>query len=203
MEICTSQAAVSSLPKLPTPSSNAARPLLRTSSAALPRFLTSRSFRASTRASEETSTEVNTPYVVEGTSGFGESSSTTKVAEEKVSAAVEPEVVYDENAAPESEGPAFPESINEFLADLNLKFDSEDTISLVIYGSGALLALWLTSAVVSAVDSIPLFPKLMEVVGLGYTFWFTTRYLLFKKNREELVAKIEELKQQVLGTKDD
>ncbi|CAI0422000.1 unnamed protein product [Linum tenue] len=99
--------------------------------------------------------------------------------------------------------PADLDVCDNLIIIVNLQFDSEDTISLVIYGSGALLALWLTSAVVSAVDSIPLFPKLMEVVGLGYTFWFTTRYLLFKKNREELVAKIEELKQQVLGTKDD
>lgn len=43
-------------------------------------------------------------------------------------------------------------------------------------------------------------PKLLEVVGLGYIVWFSTRYLIFKKNREELSAKIEELKQQVLGS---
>ncbi|KAK7819425.1 protein curvature thylakoid 1d [Quercus suber] len=47
------------------------------------------------------------------------------------------------------------------------------------------------------------FPKLMEVVGVGYTFWFSYRYLIFKKNREELAVKIEELKQQVLGFDDD
>lgn len=78
------------------------------------------------------------------------------------------------------------------------------------------------------------FPKLMEVVGLGYTLWFSWRYLLFKvailreiwafifhrhddlisvliglllallqKNRDELATKIEELKQQVLGSNDD
>lgn len=70
----------------------------------------------------------------------------------------------------------------------------------------------------------------MEVVGLGYTIWFSSRYLLFKvligiayldiqlfnhvkaylmmiiilqKNREELVAKVQVLKQQVLGSNDD
>ncbi|KAH9712782.1 protein CURVATURE THYLAKOID 1D [Citrus sinensis] len=82
-------------------------------------------------------------------------------------------------------------------------FDSEDKYSLVLYGTGALLALWLTTVVVGAIDSIPLFPKLMEVVGLGYTLWFSWRYLLFKKNRDELATKIEELKQQVLGSNDD
>ncbi|MCE7766967.1 hypothetical protein GQL56_30545, partial [Pseudomonas putida] len=64
----------------------------------------------------------------------------------------------------------------------------------------AVTALWLTTAIVGAIDSIPLFPKLLEVVGLGYAVWFSTRYLLFKKNRDELAAKIEELKQEVLGS---
>ncbi|KAF5769126.1 putative cyanobacterial aminoacyl-tRNA synthetase, CAAD domain, protein CURVATURE THYLAKOID 1 [Helianthus annuus] len=41
----------------------------------------------------------------------------------------------------------------------------------------------------------------MELVGLGYSIWFTTRYLLFKRNRDELASKIEEVKQQVLGSK--
>ncbi|GAV59246.1 DUF4308 domain-containing protein [Cephalotus follicularis] len=93
--------------------------------------------------------------------------------------------------------------IFEFLDNLNIKVDFKDTYSILLYGSGALVALWFASAVVGAIDSIPLFPKLMEVVGLGYTLWFSIRYLLFKKNRDELTAKIEELKQQVLGLNDE
>ncbi|OMO56235.1 hypothetical protein CCACVL1_26683 [Corchorus capsularis] len=93
--------------------------------------------------------------------------------------------------------------ISEFLEKLNIKLDPEDAYPLLINGSGALAVFWLASAVVGAIDSIPVFPKLMEVVGLGYTVWFTSRYLLFKKNREELVAKVEELKQQVLGSDDE
>ncbi|KAG7991134.1 hypothetical protein I3843_02G060200 [Carya illinoinensis] len=61
------------------------------------------------------------------------------------------------------------------------------------YCSGAL---WFASAIVGAIDSIPL---LMEVVGLGYTLWFSYCYLIFKKNREELNAKIEEFNREVLG----
>ncbi|KAK9284287.1 hypothetical protein L1049_023457 [Liquidambar formosana] len=92
----------------------------------------------------------------------------------------------------------------EFLDKLNIKFDSEEnTYSTLLYGGGALVAVYLASAVVGAIDTIPVFPKLMEVVGLGYTFWFITRYLLFKENRDELAAKIEEAKKQVLGSSDD
>ncbi|XP_057492669.1 protein CURVATURE THYLAKOID 1D, chloroplastic-like [Actinidia eriantha] len=91
----------------------------------------------------------------------------------------------------------------EFLENLDIKLDSEDTYSILLFGSGALIALWLATAVVGAIDSIPLFPKLMEVVGLSYTLWFSTRYLIFKENRQELFAKIDEIKQQVLGVNDD
>ncbi|NP_001235236.1 Protein CURVATURE THYLAKOID 1D, chloroplastic-like [Glycine max] len=84
-----------------------------------------------------------------------------------------------------------------------LNFDTDDTGSIVLYGGGALVALWLTSAVIGAIDSIPLIPKLLEVVGLAYTVWFTSRYLLFKQNRDELGAKIEELKGQIFGSEDN
>ncbi|GAB4847228.1 hypothetical protein Ancab_026238 [Ancistrocladus abbreviatus] len=91
----------------------------------------------------------------------------------------------------------------EFLDNLNIKLDSGDSYSIILYGSGALVAVWFLSGVVAAIDSFPLFSKLMEVVGLAYTLWFSARYLIFKKNRKELVAKIEELKQQVFGSDSD
>ncbi|XP_010446563.1 PREDICTED: protein CURVATURE THYLAKOID 1D, chloroplastic [Camelina sativa] len=87
----------------------------------------------------------------------------------------------------------------EFFNDIKL-VDSDKTYSILLYGSGAVVALYLTSAIVSSLESIPLFPKLMEVVGLGYTLWFTTRYLLFKRNRDELKTKVTEIKKQVLGS---
>ena len=43
----------------------------------------------------------------------------------------------------------------------------------------------------------PQVPKLFELVGLGYTAWFTYRYLLFKSSREELVEDIESLKKKI------
>ncbi|CAH2076101.1 unnamed protein product [Thlaspi arvense] len=86
---------------------------------------------------------------------------------------------------------------------LQMELDSDNTYSILLYGSGAVVALYLTSAIVGSLESIPLFPKLMEVVGLGYTLWFTTRYLLFKRNREELKTKISEIKKQVLGADND
>ncbi|XP_030528401.1 protein CURVATURE THYLAKOID 1D, chloroplastic [Rhodamnia argentea] len=114
---------------------------------------------------------------------------------------------YTENfpsELPKEESPTdVQEQSFDLLEKINLKVDPDDTLPILLYAGGAVFALWLVSAVVGAIDSIPLFPKLMEVVGLGYTFWFTSRYLLFKDSREELASKIEELKEQVLGSNDD
>ena len=77
----------------------------------------------------------------------------------------------------------------------------ENKTQVVGYGAGALVLLWLSSTIVSAINVLPLvgalagssccssgidsqpsvqLPKLLELVGLGYTAWFTYRYLLFK-----------------------
>ncbi|KAL2347448.1 hypothetical protein Fmac_001448 [Flemingia macrophylla] len=76
----------------------------------------------------------------------------------------------------------------DFSLDLlnKLNFDKDDAGSVVLYGAGFIVALWLISAVIGAIDSIPLFPKLLEVVGLAYIVWFSSRYLIFKQNRDEL-----------------
>ncbi|KVI08671.1 hypothetical protein Ccrd_012962 [Cynara cardunculus var. scolymus] len=96
--------------------------------------------------------------------------------------------------------------LSRVLAQLLLMeptLDFEDSFSIALLSVGGIAALWLTASIVGAIDNIPLFPKLMEVVGLGYTIWFSSRYLLFKRNRDELASKIEEIKQQVLGGKVD
>lgn len=125
-------------------------------------------------------------------------------SEEPSTSVAETEEKYEAEGAPfEFVPPKEPSpeksDAEDFVSKLNLKFDSDDTYSILIYGTGALVALWLSSAVVGALDSIPLVPKLFEVVGLAYTIWFSYRYLIFKKNREELFAKIDEIKGQIIG----
>uniref|UniRef100_A0A0D9WNA7 Cyanobacterial aminoacyl-tRNA synthetase CAAD domain-containing protein n=1 Tax=Leersia perrieri TaxID=77586 RepID=A0A0D9WNA7_9ORYZ len=86
---------------------------------------------------------------------------------------------------------------------LGSKLDFKETFTYVMYGSGAFIAGWILSAVVSAIDTIPLFPKILQIVGLGYTIWFSTRYLLFKENRDEFFVKIDDLKRRIIGYGDD
>ncbi|ESQ47424.1 hypothetical protein EUTSA_v10027947mg [Eutrema salsugineum] len=107
-------------------------------------------------------------------------------------------VTEEKNLSSEAQAEEEQSQAIEFLNDI--KLDADNTYSLLLYGSGAIVALYITSAIVGSLESIPLFPKLMEVVGLGYTLWFTTRYLVFKRDREELKTKISEIKKQVIGS---
>ncbi|XP_059302805.1 protein CURVATURE THYLAKOID 1A, chloroplastic-like [Lycium ferocissimum] len=90
---------------------------------------------------------------------------------------------------------------SEFLTELKEKWDAiEDKSTVLLYGGGAIVAVWLSSIVVGAVNSVPLLPKVLELVGLGYTGWFVYRYLLFKSSRKELAEDVEELKKKIAGT---
>ncbi|CAA0812512.1 Protein CURVATURE THYLAKOID 1D- chloroplastic [Striga hermonthica] len=111
---------------------------------------------------------------------------------------------YDTNQLNEGsqEGTSVDMELFKFLENFDLKFDYQDTYSLLVVGGGGIFALWLAVAVVGAVDSIPLLPKVLELIGLGYTIWFSSRYLIFKENRDELFSKAKQIKQEVLGSKD-
>ncbi|KAF0933102.1 hypothetical protein E2562_013840 [Oryza meyeriana var. granulata] len=98
-------------------------------------------------------------------------------------------------AAPVSSGPAEEDG---GLDDILSKLDIQVTPTYVFYGSGAFVVLWVLSSVVSAIDSIPLVPKVLELVGTGYSVWFTSRYLLFKESRDELFAKFDDLKERII-----
>ena len=61
------------------------------------------------------------------------------------------------------------------------------------YIAGGLVVLTIVKSVVSAVDSIPVLPGALELIGLGYTAWFVWRYLIFSESREELLSELEDL----------
>ncbi|GLC42902.1 Protein CURVATURE THYLAKOID 1A, chloroplastic [Pleodorina starrii] len=87
------------------------------------------------------------------------------------------------------------------LKDLQQKWDAvENKGTVAAYAAGAVVALWLSSTIVNAINSVPLLPKMMELVGLGYSAWFTYRYLLFKSSREELLKDIGELSKKISGS---
>jgi len=91
----------------------------------------------------------------------------------------------------EFDGTVIVDKANEFVADV-----TERPIyytKLASYAAGALVALTILKAVIAAVESIPVLPSMLELVGLGYTSWFVWRYVIFKESREELMGEIEDL----------
>ena len=65
--------------------------------------------------------------------------------------------------------------------------------------AGGAALVWLSGTVVGAINSIPILPKVMELVGLGYSTWFVYRYVLYKDSRKELVEQFDALKNKVSG----
>lgn len=66
---------------------------------------------------------------------------------------------------------------------------------------GAIVSVKLTLALLSALNEIPLIEPILELVGLGYSVWFVTRFMLKSEKRQEFYAKFTDTKDQVLGKK--
>ena len=62
------------------------------------------------------------------------------------------------------------------------------------------ITLKIALSVLDAINHLPLLPTFFQLIGIGSTFWFGKRYVLFAKNRKELSVKIQELKVEVLGS---
>ncbi|XP_076957444.1 protein CURVATURE THYLAKOID 1A, chloroplastic-like [Bidens hawaiensis] len=120
------------------------------------------------------------------------STSVMRVSGSKRSNLFQIKVSEDASSAPDA---------NELFNDLKEKWDAvENKSTVIIYGGGAIVAVWLSSIVVGAINSVPVLPKIMELVGLGYSGWFVYRYLLFKSSRKELATDIESIKKKIAGT---
>ncbi|MCU0526356.1 MAG: CAAD domain-containing protein [Elainella sp. Prado103] len=98
------------------------------------------------------------------------------------------------------------EKVSDFLADLPAylsDFFGEYrrpiiTISLII---ASLIAIKLLLAILGAINDLPIFSSLFELIGMGYSAWFVWRYLLKASTREQLATDFSALKEQVLGSK--
>lgn len=70
------------------------------------------------------------------------------------------------------------------------------TVGLILTGA---VSVKVTLAVLSALNEVPLVAPTFELIGIGYAGWFVYRYLLKASDRQELLAEIESLKEQVIG----
>jgi hypothetical protein len=65
----------------------------------------------------------------------------------------------------------------------------------------AVVAVYLTLAVLDAINDVPLLAPTFELIGIGYSIWFTVRYLRLAAGRKELTTELQKLKNQILGQK--
>ncbi|MEK0182474.1 MAG: hypothetical protein EAZ78_14535 [Oscillatoriales cyanobacterium] len=70
------------------------------------------------------------------------------------------------------------------------------TVGLILTGA---VSAKVTLAVLNALNEVPLVAPTFELIGIGYAGWFVYRYLLKASDRQELLAEIESLKEQVVG----
>ncbi|MHC5742090.1 MAG: CAAD domain-containing protein [Nostoc sp.] len=86
-----------------------------------------------------------------------------------------------------------PEYIGSFYQEYKLLIISFALLVITV------TALRIFLAVLNAINDIPLISPFLQLIGLGYTIWFTSRYLLKDSTRQELIAETRLLKKQILG----
>ncbi len=86
-----------------------------------------------------------------------------------------------------------PDDVGFFFSDYK-----KPLLTLLLLISGG-VTVYVTLAVLDAINDIPLLSPLLELVGLSYSAWFVYRYLLRESNRSELFAEFKALKSQVMG----
>lgn len=72
------------------------------------------------------------------------------------------------------------------------------TLGLIFTGG---ITIKVLLAAIDALNDIPLLAPTFELIGIGYSAWFVYRYLLRASNRQELLAEVNSLKEQVFGKK--
>jgi hypothetical protein len=70
------------------------------------------------------------------------------------------------------------------------------SIALVL---ATIVTLRLVIAIVDALNDLPLFAASFETIGIGFVIWFAYRYLLKASTRQEIMLKIQILKEQIIG----
>uniref|UniRef100_R7WC96 Cyanobacterial aminoacyl-tRNA synthetase CAAD domain-containing protein n=1 Tax=Aegilops tauschii TaxID=37682 RepID=R7WC96_AEGTA len=59
----------------------------------------------------------------------------------------------------------------------------EDKYAVATIGVAGLVALWTAVGALKSIDKLPILPGVLELVGIGYTGWFTYRNLIFQPDR--------------------
>ena len=77
--------------------------------------------------------------------------------------------------------------------------ENRQLFSLLALLLGALLLVNVAIALLTAVQTFPFLPEVLQVVGLGYSGWFVARKLIWAGQRQEVLQQWETLKTNILG----
>lgn len=88
-----------------------------------------------------------------------------------------------------------PEELGGFFSDYK-----KPLLTVFIFLAGG-ATVYITLAVLDAIDDIPLLGPTLELVGLGYSAWFVYRYLWKASSRDEFLKEFNAFKSQVIGQK--
>lgn len=116
--------------------------------------------------------------------------------EVKVTIEPEPQTAFSPTSQSIQKGQWILTQVKDFLSQLseNLgSFFGENQQLLINLGLifGAIIAFRVSLAVIAAINEIPLVAPTFELVGIGYSIWFISRYLLNTSSRQELGQKIQ------------
>lgn len=64
--------------------------------------------------------------------------------------------------------------------------DVDDKPTFLLYSGVAVFGLVVVNNVLNALEAVPFVPNLFKLVGLGFSGWFTFKYLLFVEGRTQL-----------------
>ncbi len=121
---------------------------------------------------------------------------TTNTPDVKVTIEPEPQTAFSPTNQSIQKGQWIVTQLVGFLSQLseNLgSFFGENQQLLINLGLifGAIIAFRVSLAVIAAINEIPLVAPTFELVGIGYSIWFISRYLLSTSSRQELTQKIQ------------
>lgn len=91
----------------------------------------------------------------------------------------------------------FLEQLPEYLGSFFKEYKQPLITFALIWA--AIVTAKIVLTLLDAINDIPLLSPLFELVGIGYTSWFISRYLLKVSTRQELADEIQSLKNQFLG----
>jgi hypothetical protein len=84
----------------------------------------------------------------------------------------------------------FPNTVSEFLKR------HQQAISNTFLALASLVAIKVILSIIDSLNDVPFLSTILQLIGLGYSIWFSNRYLLKAQTRRELLRKIQ-------GTQED